>query len=333
LGTESGEYIFPFGVSAAPDEYIPFKFDVKNPGVGGGSISVATYGTANDNLPFPEGVIDLGKEEGANVVDRFWQIDLDGFSINPVADVIFTTTTAEAATFNTLRAQRYNSVESEWDTPIANQENPAPNIVKVPLVNSFSPWTLVEENKLLPVELKYFNAVLKPQGVILEWATAQEYNNDFFTIERATDLENFITIQTISGKGDSHKENLYKVVDLIQLGKVTYYRLKQTDFDGSSRYSKIVSVKTMNDGNFNSLYPNPTDGRYILLKNVSADAHFSVPVHIYDLQGNHIYTSTKNFPNPSGAIALKFEQPLRPGVYFIRIGEGFSQRFVVNGGN
>ena len=51
----------------------------------------------------------------------------------------------------------------------------------------------------LPVELTYFNAKRKEDKVNLHWQTASEINNDYFTIERSFNGNEFEPISIVDG--------------------------------------------------------------------------------------------------------------------------------------
>lgn len=92
----------------------------------------------------------------------------------------------------------------------------------------------------------------------LNWWTAAEINNDYFTIERSKDAINWEIINQINGAGNSSEINEYTVIDDNSYNGTTYYRLKQTDFNGSFSYSLIRSITTNAiDNNQLIIYPNP----------------------------------------------------------------------------
>lgn len=74
------------------------------------------------------------------------------------------------------------------------------------------------------------------------WSTATETNNDYFLIERSSDLKYFETIGKVNGAGNSYTKKEYSVTDEQPLKGLNYYRLKQTDKDGKFEYSEIKSV-------------------------------------------------------------------------------------------
>ncbi|NLL29182.1 MAG: T9SS type A sorting domain-containing protein [Bacteroidales bacterium] len=110
----------------------------------------------------------------------------------------------------------------------------------------------------LPIELLWFTAECEAPNVTLNWATASESNNDFFTIERSSDCLNFDIIGTVAGAGNSNQTLYYYFKDANANNGMLYYRLKQTDFDGSFEYSKPISV-ICNDELLEEIkvYPNP----------------------------------------------------------------------------
>lgn len=102
----------------------------------------------------------------------------------------------------------------------------------------------------LPIELIYFNAKPIKDQVDLSWVTASEQNNDYFTIERSSDAINFKELFRKPGSGNSINRMHYSITDFSPLRCYSYYKLKQTDYDGHSTYSGVVAVNIKsNDSN------------------------------------------------------------------------------------
>lgn len=101
----------------------------------------------------------------------------------------------------------------------------------------------------LPVNLVNFNATAdqKEKSVLLEWETASELNNDFFTVERSRKGLVWKGIAVINGSGTSNLNLNYKAIDSEPFMGQSFYRLKQTAFDGQSDYSKIKSTSLSNE--------------------------------------------------------------------------------------
>ena len=114
---------------------------------------------------------------------------------------------------------------------------------------------------VLPIELIHFKAILTEFGeVAIQWTTASETNNDYFSIERSINGKNWETISTVPGTGNSNWNINYEFVDPSPLKGVSYYRLKQTDFDGKYSYSATSYVMNRSQTSFR-IYPNPTSDK------------------------------------------------------------------------
>jgi len=190
------------------------------------------------------------------------------------------------------------------------------------LANSYHVASTDATNSPLPIELIDFTAKLNNDVVDLNWSTASELNNDFFTIERAIDIEHFEPIETIAGSGTTTALHKYGATDITPSYGRSYYRLKQTDFDGHFTYSDLAVVNY--DGpRFSALkvYPNPSQGSNVTITVVGLKGQTSVPVQIYDVQGRKVYEQFLEVATP-GTLKqeLVFGSPLQPGLYIIRAG-------------
>ena len=95
----------------------------------------------------------------------------------------------------------------------------------------------------------------------LNWQTASEKNNKGFEIERSVDAKTWENIGAIKGHGESNIIVDYTFEDKRPLSILTYYRLKQVDFDGKASYSKVVNVDfNKKKGEF-SIFPNPMNSK------------------------------------------------------------------------
>jgi hypothetical protein len=97
-------------------------------------------------------------------------------------------------------------------------------------------------NGTLPVKLLSFNATLANEKVNCAWETALEINNDYFTIEKSKDGNSFEAVGNVKGQGNSNRNIRYSYIDNNPFSGISYYRLKQTDFDGKYAYSSIKKV-------------------------------------------------------------------------------------------
>lgn len=111
----------------------------------------------------------------------------------------------------------------------------------------------------LPVELADFSAAYGNNRVMLNWSTATERNNSAFLIERSLDGLSWEQIDRVEGHGNSQQLRHYEREDRSFSKGINYYRLKQTDHDGSFQYSGLVFVNTDVANGLITVYPNPVN--------------------------------------------------------------------------
>lgn len=161
----------------------------------------------------------------------------------------------------------------------------------------------------LPIELLSFAGRQKGNAVELIWETASELNNDYFTIEKSNaDLE-FFALGRIPGAGTSLTSQFYNFFDPAP-GKLNYYRLRQTDFDGAFVTSAVIFVTFEADKIHGNFYPNPFSGDNALLEIYNPNQEV-ISVRFYDQKLQLVWeikTTEGSIPIESG----KFKK----GVYF-----------------
>jgi len=125
---------------------------------------------------------------------------------------------------------------------------------------SFSPFVVRDADVDLPVELLYFNANRQNiDDVLLNWATAVEINNDGFEVQRMLDNEStFQGIDWVEGNGTTTIQQYYELTDNNPHAGISYYRLKQIDFDGTVSYSDIRAIEGERAAAEILVMPNPT---------------------------------------------------------------------------
>ncbi|MFT6335279.1 MAG: hypothetical protein ACI86M_002571 [Saprospiraceae bacterium] len=99
---------------------------------------------------------------------------------------------------------------------------------------------------------------VKDANVQLNWVTATEISNDYITVEYSEDGIYFSPISKITGAGNSAQSLAYTAIDHSPLDGISYYRLKQTNYDGRTNYSRIIKEEFKNTKNYIlGIYPNP----------------------------------------------------------------------------
>lgn len=145
----------------------------------------------------------------------------------------------------------------------------------------FFEWLQIQDDSPLPVTLLWFDAKKLPHGVRLAWQTGSESNNDFFTIEKSSDGWFFTEVAEIAGSGTTNAKSSYEWTDHSPLSGLTYYRLRQTDYDGTTEYIGLVSVSA--EESELQVRPNPVarNGRLSVVGSIPENASWV----IYTLDG------------------------------------------------
>lgn len=200
--------------------------------------------------------------------------------------------------------------------------NPTAGRSGVVLANLSGDWRITSTNSTntpLPIELVYFKGEVIGENVQLTWETASELNNDFFTIERSSDAEVWDELMQVAGAGTSNKTNNYQVQDGRPISGTSYYRLKQTDFDGHFEYSSIVSVNFTGKSDF-IVSPNPSTGLFTI-NNIEL---VSNQVRLYNGLGQELDIPANS--SNSGTILDLSAFP--SGIYILQISNGSSLQSV-----
>ena len=174
---------------------------------------------------------------------------------------------------------------------------------------------------VLPVELLSFNIREENGDVHLFWETATEKNSDYFIVQRSDDGSTFEDISSINAAGYSQHPLEYSFTDTQPREGTQYYRLVLVDRDGSSEFSKILSVNILNPLAID-IYPNP------FFNEIFVQSHTPVQQgHITIMQINGLIV--KNFDVSTLSNIQKLDvSDLLPGVYIVHISISGDERTI-----
>lgn len=172
----------------------------------------------------------------------------------------------------------------------------------------------------LPISLINYNAICRDGKIELNWTTASETNNNYFTIERSGDGKIFSPVRTIKSAGNSVIQLNYFTTDEAPLKEIGYYRLMQTDYDGRYTRSAIIAVSCnegLNEKSF-ALFPNPFVGENIFVKISNITNVKEVLVVLTNIFGETVYSKIV-LTDSSGSVpeAIEIGNKLSPGTYVV----------------
>jgi hypothetical protein len=164
----------------------------------------------------------------------------------------------------------------------------------------------------LPVKLLSFSA--KDNGdetVTITWETASEKNNDYFTIQQSTDGITYQEIGTVRGNGTSKDRLKYTYTDYNPAGGRSYYRLEQTDYDGTKEAFSPIAINVISKESMGA-FPNPLTGRKLTVSLPHPEAG---TLSILDHSGNAVHHQAVT--GTSKDVVINLSTDLAPGQYYL----------------
>lgn len=180
---------------------------------------------------------------------------------------------------------------------------------------SYQTSLITVNNILLPVDFVDVRVKKETASNIIIWEVDNEVNNSYYEVERSDDGQSFISIANIAGKKTDGKQ-MYSYRDVnTGVAQAAYYRIKQSDVDGSYKYSKVVSVSA-DQPNTMKLYPNPSRGSF----NISLQASQSETaiINIINAQGQTVHVETRHLQKGTNNIPIKLPAGTK-GVHHVQV--------------
>lgn len=165
----------------------------------------------------------------------------------------------------------------------------------------------------LPIKLVDFKAKCVNGNNDITWTTATETNTDFFSIEYSVDAMTWIVLKQVNSAVNSTSTLYYTYTDVIAHQGISYYRLKQTDSDGSFIYSNNIDIENCRTFTTNldvTISPNPSKG--IMYFSASGNQSQIISINVYTVFGKQVYNTENNL---SSIDLSNFEA----GIYYAQI--------------
>ncbi|HET7818286.1 MAG TPA: T9SS type A sorting domain-containing protein, partial [Bacteroidia bacterium] len=171
-----------------------------------------------------------------------------------------------------------------------------------------------------PIELAWFKATcLDSYEKELQWETATEINNDYFTIERSSDGQNYSAIGTVAASGTSPFHHQYNFLDREHLEGTFYYRIAQTNYNGQKETFTPITVDCSKENTDFSMQVNSNliNGNDRIAVSVSGAADKRVLLVLTDIYGRELYSTVVIENSDSYIYNIKPNSDIPAGLYFI----------------
>lgn len=337
----TGSYVVPFKNAAVEDVSITQNVTVA--GDAAGVMRFTTYHTDMYGKPFLSPV--TWQSPWVNVVDRYWGATSLGYTTQPTATMTLkysdsdlnlaqnTGITSEASLF----IQRYNPATNGWQTG-GGSSTPASNLVSRVGVTAYGVMIASMSTSPLPIELTAFDVACIEDNKKTEitWTTASETNNDYFTLEKSRDGITYEPLANVpSQNGNSTIEQNYSYIDAAPYNGITYYQLKQTDYNGDSETSAPILADCIYDSDLPEVYNityHAESGNVTFEMSSPVEGATSYYVSCYDVKGDRLVQESKSLTKGQNSINLN-TRLLNRGIYFVSfMNDTYSgaKKFIVN---
>ena len=183
-------------------------------------------------------------------------------------------------------------------------------------MSGFSVFGVGQSLTPLPIELISFKGSNQGKRNLLEWTTATEINNDYYTLENSKNGIEFNSVAKINGAGNSTTSIYYQQLDYEPFDGITFYRLIQTDFNGNFSTSETISIEsTLDDFFVDEIFPNPTTGDCHI--RFFSNKEGVVEIYLLDYTGRVALKETKSVGKGGLNLSINMKE-LSTGIYYLK---------------
>ena len=309
----TGSFTYPIGDL---NYYSPYVLTINAASFASGAhVDVRVTNTVHPNLNNP-----------VNYINRYWTVTSAKIT-NLDSDVSYFYVDADIV--GTEIAMTATKWLGSWSA--MNIVNAATNNLTGTGLTKFGDFTSADGIAPLPIDLLSFDAIFSGEQVDLSWATAFEYNNDYFTIERSIDGVDFELLTHVAGTGNNGQTLYYTATDRDPYYGVSYYRLKQTDYDGTSETFPMVAVQYQPENEIKiEVYPNPAQREFSV--DITGQEGEELRVVVLDMMGQQHFEQSVTLQYDGYTIVFGSSQKLASGVYMVMGSNGdkhYSKKLVI----
>jgi len=329
-------YVFPVGDST---NYSPMTVTFTDGPQPGAYITTTAVKAVHPEL--------LTASPPTKYISRYWSVEPTGLEANPVYNVSFSYVAADEVGVGTLYPIKYStstttigwlSCPGSTAAAVTGTSGANDNVLKTFTwagLTTFSDFTGAGDGSPLPVTWLNFDAQFNntTNYVDVSWTTASEINNDYFQVMRSVDAVNFEVVGTVDGSGNSSLVKDYTFEDVNPLTGVSYYKIRQVDFNGMSDNTEIRAVSNTGGEATCTLftYPNPLIGQDLTIVYSNLDKG-NWEFRLVDITGKIVLSQNRTSELNAGAFTLNLEQ-LPAGIYLFQLNtqsQNFTRKITIS---
>lgn len=288
--------------------------------------------------PWPVGPNTLGLSECTATYSLpsenmgYWTINQTGANTGTYNTTLFANGATNTAGASGWTVEKSTSVAGPWILNGVCAASTA-TIVNRTGMSGFSVLAVAQSPTPLPVQLTEFDGEANGDQNFLSWTTESETNNSHFILQKSIDGVNYTDIERLEGapNGNSNTTRNYSAVDENPFG-VTYYQLRQVDFNGDYTMYGPITITNNNVDEFevHNVYPNPAKESFFI--ELFSKNELETEVTIFDSFGRMVYGKPAII---NGQVTLEIQSAgWSTGIYTIKVeneskGYQFIKRVVI----
>jgi hypothetical protein len=314
-------YTFPVGDAS---NYTPISITLNTGAQAGAHLKAKTIDAVHPNATW-----------GANYLSRYWSMDesglVSGFNYNVSYSYNDADVNGSESMIYPYKLHSGTGTGAGWVGPYGSDASfPYGSYTQDATNNTFAWNGLINFSDITgggggtpqPITLLFFNANANGEKVDVSWSTASEIDNDYFEVQRSVNGKDFETINKITAAGNHNGILNYSSIDENPYNGISYYRLKQVDFDGTTSYSNITSVEIKKTNETLpvrlELYPNPSNRNDVKLSINGITSKNLIQLKLFSSNGSQVFSENSSGSNGSNPILIPTKN-LSNGIYYLQI--------------
>ncbi|MES2761057.1 MAG: T9SS type A sorting domain-containing protein [Bacteroidota bacterium] len=168
---------------------------------------------------------------------------------------------------------------------------------------------------ILPIELINFDANCVNNTIVLNWCTASEKNNQYFTIDQSTNGIDFKSVAKVFGNGTTTQQQCYQTM-VNAVADPTYFRLKQTDYNGDNKTFKIIATHSCSETKDNIKLTN--NGTRSLRVSLNSESAQKLQLHLYNSLGQLVDNQYIEIQQGNNHVSVNLDNT-GVGLYYVSV--------------
>ena len=190
------------------------------------------------------------------------------------------------------------------------------NILNIAGSNSADRFQIVFTPAVVfPMRFSSVKAYPKNKDIAVEWKVEND-NQEQYEVEKSVDGNNYVIVNTVLANNVALSN--YNWLDVHPSEGYNYYRIRSTDVNGKTEYSKVVKVFIGKERQAISVYPNPVTNGIINLQ-LTNEPQGIYGIRLINKMGQVMLSKQINRPRGSSTETIQLDKYPAQGIYQLEV--------------